>query len=44
MGDFMNYEKRDKLLGISGEWEAGRGFKSVREFDLINISILKTAN
>ncbi|NOU99319.1 hypothetical protein [Paenibacillus planticolens] len=44
MGDFiynMNYEERDKLLGISGEWEVGSGFKSVRKFDFINIGILK---
>ncbi|TXK85127.1 hypothetical protein [Paenibacillus sp. N3.4] len=44
MGDFsfnMNYENRDKLLGISGEWIFKRGSGSIRRFDFIDVSILK---
>jgi hypothetical protein len=43
MSDFifnMDYEKRDKLLGVTGEWIAKRGSGSIRRFDYIDVRIL----
>ncbi|MEK3699089.1 hypothetical protein NYE33_19135 [Paenibacillus sp. FSL R10-2199] len=43
-GDFifnMDYERRDRLLGITGEWIAKRGTGSVRRFEFNDVRVLK---
>ncbi|NQX71359.1 hypothetical protein HQN90_35275 [Paenibacillus alba] len=37
----MDFEQRDRLLDISGEWIAKRGSGSIRRFEFIDFNTLK---